>query len=150
LVIAAVIDRDMTAIRDLRELLNPLLREVRDAPQDEGIRRELYRTAGLSSKALLTDSLNLASLPDDFFVQDAGQGRIRWHRGVAFPILAGIEKNFAAQHGRGWLLVQPEAMQALLRPGVRGLAAFDYHLLWQACGAFAIIYGNLSAGFLIS
>ena len=78
-------------------------------------------------------------------------GRVRWHNGVAFPILASIEKNFAASRGRGWLDMQG-ARQALLPPPgwEPRWNTFDRHLLLPAIPAFAIIYGNLSAGFLIS
>jgi hypothetical protein len=93
----------------------------------------------------------LESLPEDIFAEFAGQGRLRWHRGVAHPIFTGIEKSYAAEHGRGWLEHGSLARAAMLIPyGEKGFNVVDYRLLMQAVTAFVIIYGNLGAGFLIS
>ena len=63
----------------------------------------------------------------------------------------GVERTFAAEHGRGWLDLEEEAKKALLTPhGHQGFRVVDFHLCWQLLGAFLIIYGNLTAGFLIS
>ena len=40
---------------------------------------------------------------DNFFTEFAGQGRIRWHYGVAHPLLCSFEDSFMAEDGRGWL-----------------------------------------------
>lgn len=40
---------------------------------------------------------------DNFFTDFAGQGRIRWHYGVAHPLLCSFEDSFMAEDGRGWL-----------------------------------------------
>ena len=40
---------------------------------------------------------------EHFFTEFAGQGRIRWHYGVAHPLLCSFEDSFMAERGRGWL-----------------------------------------------
>jgi len=70
---------------------------------------------------------------------------------VVHAILAGIEKSYAAEHGRGWLAHGELAKAALLLPYAgKGFNVVDHRLLLQAAAAFVIIYGNIGSGFLIS
>jgi hypothetical protein len=153
LVVGAVVDRNAITTRDLRSNLKWIFAGARDA---------LRLLHGKYDEVLEIDSLPKGSdlhvrdklldrLPEDIFTEFAGQGRLRWHRGVAHPILAGLEKSYIAEHGRGWLGHGELAKAAMLLPyGGKGFHVRDHHLLLQAVAAFIIIYGNLGAGFLIS
>lgn len=153
LVIGAVVDRNAIATRDLRWNLNRILNLAREALRSlDGDYIPLVEVDGLPKSAILliNDEL-LEDLPEEIFAEFAGQGRLRWHRGVAHPILAGIEKSYAAEHGRGWFEHGEPAKAALLLPYADGgFRAMDRRLLLRHVAAFAIIYGNLGAGFLIS
>lgn len=93
----------------------------------------------------------LDCLPEEIFAEFAGQGRLRWHRGVAHQILSGLEQSYVAEHGRGWLGNGELAKAAMLLPyGDKGFNVVDHRLFLQVVAAFCIIYGNLGAGFLIS
>ena len=39
----------------------------------------------------------------NFFTDYAGQARVRWHYGVAHPLLCSFEDSFMAESGRDWL-----------------------------------------------
>ncbi|KAK3621762.1 hypothetical protein LTR56_009721 [Elasticomyces elasticus] len=154
LVMGAVVDRNPTATKDLRVKFNRFWQEVRDALRDLQAEPKLLDGASdeteISQMPELGDC-DLGALPDEIFVDFAGQGRLRWHRGIAHPILTGIEKSHAAAHGRGWFNDQALARKALLVPfGPHGFRVSDRRLVFQAVGAFLIVYGNLAAGFLIS
>lgn len=153
LVVGAVVDRNATATKDLRLKLNRLFEEAREALRSmQGGYDQLMLIDGLPMHTSLhIDGVVLESLPEDVVVDFAGQGRLRWHRSVAHPILAGIERSYAAEHGRGWYGHGECAKAALLLPNTGdGFCVVDRHLLLQGAASFSIIYGNLGAGFLIS
>jgi hypothetical protein len=153
LVVASVVDRNPTAIKDLKGKFNRLLRDVRLAMQSPEAQQALSNEIGAGPDNLINSAgiEAMASLPDEFFIDFAGQGRLRWHTGVAHPILAGIERSFAAEYGRGWLSQEMHAIRALLLVhGKKGFRIFDLHLIWQCAAAFLIVYGNLAAGIIIS
>jgi hypothetical protein len=146
LVIAAVVDRNPTATKDLSEKFNRFIREVRnDLRRPEGKQALADESKGLCQGANTDiDEAVLETLPEDFFIDFAGQGRLRWHRGVAYPILAGIRAAFSSRYGRGWLNDEASAKSALLLPlGGRGFSMFDMQTVGQAIAAFAIICGNM-------
>jgi hypothetical protein len=109
-----------------------------------GARDALRLLHGKYDKVLGIDSLPKGSdlhvrdklldrLPEDLFTESAGQGRLRWHRGAAHPILAGLEKSYIAEHGSGWLGHGELAKAAMLLPyGEKGFHVRDHHLLLQA------------------
>jgi hypothetical protein len=153
LVIGAVIDRNAIATRDLRSNLNQTFASVREKLRSlDGEYSQLIDVDGLPKSAdLRIDTELLDGFPGDIFAEFAGQGRLRWHRGVAHPILAGIEKSYAVEHGRGWFEHGEPARAAMLIPFAdEGFNVMDRHLLLRIVAAFAIMYGNLGAGFLIS
>jgi hypothetical protein len=153
LVIGAVIDRNAIATRDLRSNLNQMFALAREALRSlNGEYSHLIDIDGLPKSAdLRIDNQLLDWLPEHTFAEFAGQGRLRWHRGVAHPILARIEKSYAAEHERGWFEQKGPAKAAMLLPHADdGFNVMDRHLLLRIVAAFAIIYGNLGAGFLIS
>jgi hypothetical protein len=153
LVIGAVIDRNAIATRDLRSNLNQMFALAREALRSlNGEYSHLIDIDGLPKSAdLRIDNQLLDWLPEHTFAEFAGQGRLRWHRGVAHPILARIEKSYAAEHERGWFEQKGPAKAAMLLPYADdGFNVMDRHLLLRIVAAIAIIYGNLGAGFLIS
>jgi len=153
LVVGAVVDRNAIATKDLRSNLNWIFAGAREALNMlHGQYDKILEVDGLpkGSDLHLSDKL-LDSLPEDIFAEFAGQGKLRWHRGVAHAILAGLERSYAAEHGRGWLEDGELARAAMLIPyGEKGFNLVDHRMLLQAVAAFSIIYGNLGAGFLIS
>lgn len=153
LVIGAVVHRNAIATRDLRWNPNRILNLARDALRSlNGNYIPVIEVDGLPKSAgLRIDNKLLDDLPDEMFAEFAGQGRLRWHRGVAHPILAGIETSYAAEQGRGWFEQGEPAKVALLLPYAdEGFRVMDRRLFLRIVAAFAIIYGNLGAGFLIS
>lgn len=118
LVVGAVVDRNPTATKDLCLKLNRFVAEAREALRSlQGDHTQLIEVDGLpKATSLRIDEKLLDCLPEDMFVDFAGQGRLRWHRGVAHPILAGIEASYAAEQGRGWFEHGESAKAALLLP----------------------------------
>ena len=88
----------------------------------------------------------------DFFTKFAGQARIRWHYGVAHPILAGIEDAHVAEHGRNWLENAEEARTSFVRgpKEASDLFWFDFREFWQILGAALIVVGSAGGAFIIS
>lgn len=153
LVVGAVVDRNATATKDLGLKLNRLFAQARTALRSmHGNYEQLMLRNGLPKHVSLhVDNVVLESLPEDLFVSFAGQGRLRWYRSVAHPILAGIERSYAAEQGRGWFEHGEYAKAAMLIPDTtNGFCVVDRQLTLQAAAAFLIIFGNLGAGFLIS
>ena len=100
---SCVVDRNTVAADRIRLKLNRLLSSVRRAlrkPENDEIYRERTHAARESvdwDKTLGDETF------DNFFTDFAGQGRIRWHYGVAHPLLCSFEDSFMADNGRGWL-----------------------------------------------
>jgi hypothetical protein len=142
LVIGAVVDRNAIATRDLRSNLNQMFSLAREALRSlDGEYSQLIDVDGLPKSAdLRIDNELLDGLPEYIFAEFAGQGRLRWHRGVAHPILAGIEKSYAAEYGREWFEHGEAARAAMLLPYAdEGFNVMDLHLLLRIVAAFAII-----------
>ena len=83
--------------------LNRLLTSVRGAILDDEL-RETYRKQ-IQAPTDFFDWIRILRGEDfgEFFTDFAGQGRIRWHYGVAHPLLCSFEDSFMAEDGRGWL-----------------------------------------------
>jgi hypothetical protein len=153
LVVGALIDRKTITAPDLCFQFNQFFSQARDLLVSmESAYEPIIAIDDLPKNAeLVKDSKLLDALPDDLFEEFAGQGRLRWYRGVAHPILAGIERSYAAEADRGWLEHSKVAKAALVLSHTRkGFNVVDGRLLWQVTGAFLLIYGNLAAGFWIS
>ena len=98
-----VVDRNTVAADRISKKLNRLLASVRSALLDNGLRMEYGKQICASPDFFdWVDILDNEGF-DAFFTDFAGQGRIRWHYGVAHPLLCSFEDSFMADHGRGWL-----------------------------------------------
>lgn len=139
-VLSSIVDRNPVANDDTRQRLNDLVSFTRDA-------------------LLLSNSkdhtwVEPEEFGKDFFIDFAGQGRKRWHYGVAHPILAGIEDRFAVrQTRRNWLMKNPkEARKILVQEDGDGygLLWFDFREVWQILAAFCIVFGSVMGAFTVS
>lgn len=87
----------------------------------------------------------------EYFTDFGGQGRTRWHYGVAHPILVGIEDDFAAGHGRGWLSHRNARRFLISRPNsINDLLSFDFRELWHVISALVIVGSSVFSAFIIS
>ena len=116
MILVTIVDRNPTAIESVRRKLNDLVDDVRKALLDRDLRKSYMRETRRSE----TDFEWTDCLKDEdfyygnFFTQFSGQGRVRWHYGVAHSILAGIESKFMAVEGRNWLKDPDMALVGLL------------------------------------
>ena len=83
--------------------LNSLIASVRCALLDDRLRK-IYgeRIQHSPSSFNWIKTLDNESF-DNFFTDFAGQARVRWHYGVAHPLLCSFEDSFMADRGRPWL-----------------------------------------------
>ena len=107
-----VVDRNTVAADRIRMMLNHLLASVRTSLLDQTSRetygRCIHRTPEFFN---WIKDLRVEREFDHFFADFAGQGRIRWHYGVAHPLLCSFEDSFMAVRGRGWLNNADEARE---------------------------------------
>lgn len=134
LTLSSIADRSPASTEETRRKLNHLLESVR--------------------VGLLTDPNPRWDSPTnhgEYFTDFCGQGRSRWHYGVAYPILAGIEDDFAARYGRGWLF-HPDARAMLIsRPkDTTSVLWFDFKEIFQILSAVMIVGGSVFGAFIIS
>ena len=154
LILACIVDRNPTSAEAARNKLNRLVNDVRLALLNTDLRETYIRDTGRSPDEF--DWTLQLQEPDyfqeDFFHRFAGQGRIRWHYGVAHPILAGIEESFVARYGRDWLRDSLKARTALVKgPSVlSGLHWFDMRETWQILSAICIVLASTGGAFIIS
>lgn len=123
-----------------------------DAATGENRRAEVRNEVGFDQE----DPPPLAS---KFFNEFAGQGRLRWHYGVAYPILTGMEaiilddcKRMRTRNStRDWLHI-PGIQKRLVRgPGKQvSLLHFDRHDFWEILSAFLIVIGTIFGAFVVS
>lgn len=141
LVLVTIVDRNPVSPEQIRRQLNNLVDDVRTALlnpllQDSYMRETHRRPEDFA----WTEQLQCADVfGGNFFANFAGQGRMRWHYGVAHSILAGIEIRFMAEKGRDWLRNEDLAL-TLMVDGPRnghfeGLRTFDFRMLWQILGS---------------
>ena len=84
LVLSSIVDRNPVAADEICRQLNDLVFHVRTSLLDTERRGSCTRAIGQTHKDFeWTKSLEDDSFPDEFFVQFAGQGRVRWHVGDA-------------------------------------------------------------------
>lgn len=103
LILSCIVDRNAVAAGRICGKLNRLLVSVRSALLDDELRNTYgHRILAPPTFFNWIEILRDESF-DDFFTAFAGQGRIRWHYGVAHPLLCSFEDSFMAEYGRGWL-----------------------------------------------
>jgi hypothetical protein len=153
-IIGSIIDRNPMSSDDTRHRLNDLLDRVRLALLDPDLRDTYIGDTGRAP-----DDYQWTQALDDhdyfsesFFSDFAGQGRSRWHYGVAHPILAGIEKAYVADYGRDWLRDSEKARTAMVvgPEHLTGLRWFDWRETWQILSAVSIVVGTLTGAIVIS
>ncbi|KAG8629995.1 hypothetical protein KVT40_001614 [Elsinoe batatas] len=95
----------------------------------------------------------------DFFGTYAGQGRERWHYGVAHPILSTMEEAWVGSqegkpHGvRNWLIDEGVARVNIVLGNTRnrhGFIWWDYRELWQISAALLIVCLSCFSAFVLS
>ncbi|KAI4134825.1 MAG: hypothetical protein LQ347_001205 [Umbilicaria vellea] len=155
LILCSIVDRNPAAADNTRLKLNGLIEHIRTALLNPALRDTLLKDLGSPSsydfdwtRELTCDDYSSG----DFFTQFAGQGRKRFHYGVAQPILAGCEATFIAAHGRNWLEDANVARTKLIHgeENSPGLRSFDFRELWQILSAMILVVGTSAGAFIIS
>lgn len=152
--IATIVDRNPVGAERNRRKLNEFLEDVRAAllygpSRTQFLARSARREHELSwTSAFKDDDFRLY----DFFAHFAGQGRIRWHYGVAHPILAAMERSYVSASGRGWLGDTNAATSAIIwdEPQKRGLIWFDPRMAWQISSSLIVVGGTVFGAFILS
>ena len=154
LILMSIVDRNNTITDTIQDKMNVLVEEVRQALlnpilRDEWMRRINRRPDDLAWIASLAD---LKKWGGGFFTGYAGQGRLRWHYGVAHPILAGIETSFIAEYGRNWLHDKPLVTSAMvLGPTSKeGVRTSDKRMRWQVLSSCFMVVGTNAGAFVLS
>lgn len=93
-------------------------------------------------------------LASGLFVEFAGQGRVRWHYGVAHPILTGMETIILAKcdkSARNWLQIPDIQNHLVCGRGQQVLLLhFDLREFWEILSASVIVIGTISGAFVLS
>lgn len=153
LILTSIVDRNPVAAGSILMELNNLLDDVRSALLNPELRSTFIRGTITQEDFAWTDALdNEDYFRRDFFTQFAGQGRVRWHYGVAHPILEGIERTFMAEWGRNWLREPDRARTLMVRGPNRpaGLRWFDFRMIWQIMSSVCLVCGTVGGAFILS
>lgn len=164
LIFASIVDRNPNAADSILLELNSFLDRVRSALLDVNLRstylvvQDTTRRASWRRHQQDHDFAWTSALDNDdyfqldFFTEFAGQGRLRWHYGVAHSILAGIEGSFMAAAGRNWLKDADWARTKMIVGPERmfGLRWFDFRILWQIISSIFILVGTVGGAFILS
>jgi len=161
LILCSIVDRNPISSKEIRKQLNKLVDTVCVSLQDEKIKTQYIKLFDNYPRMNAQDRIQsisefvdtLQDRPDserqEFFIQFAGQGRVRWHYGAAHPILSDIEKSYV--NSRNWLKDEAEARAHLVLGGVEeGLVWFDFSELWQITAAIAVVSGTCLGAFVLS
>ncbi|MCJ1271978.1 hypothetical protein MMC22_011884 [Lobaria immixta] len=140
LILSSIVDRNPTQITASCTKLNKLLGEV-----DVAL-RIIGNGVGQNDPPVLAST---------FFTEFAGQGRVRWHYGIAHPIITGMETIILdrreSKSSRNWLRI-PDIRNHLVRGPSKGvlLLHFDLREVWALLSAFLIVLGTISGAFTLS
>jgi hypothetical protein len=152
-----IVDRNPVGTDNVRKRINEIVDIVADSLRDEDVVNAFTMTFVASPKYLEMKkrvekiSAQAEFLKGDFFMNFAGQGRIRWHYGAAQPILSDIENCYVAEHGRDWLRNEEEArIELVLGSSERGLFWFDFRQLWQIVASVVVVGGNVFSALIVS
>ena len=102
-ILSCVVYRNAVAAGRISVKLNRFLKRLRSALLEDELRivysERIHAPPGFFDWIRVLDDDRF----DELFTEFAGQARIRWHYGVAHPLLCSFEDSFMAEHGRGWL-----------------------------------------------
>lgn len=154
LIMTSIVDRNPVAAYSICMELNNFLEIVRSALLTPGLRDTYIRDSEREPEDFTWTGVlnNKDYFCQDFFTHFAGQGRVRWHYGVAHPVLDGIERTFMAECGRNWLR-EPERAKNLMVLGpnrTAGLRWFDPRMMWQIVCSVCLVYGTVGGAFVLS
>ena len=156
LILGSIVDRNPVAADDIRNKLNDLVDRVRRSLMNEAV-RDMYlgtihnREQKEVMRRWVQTISSMCPFLNDFFVDFAGQGRIRWHYGCCHPIIRDIERSYLAAEGRDWLHSEQEARTLLVLGIVHGgLDWVDYRELWQILGSVIVVGGTIFGAFILS
>lgn len=155
LILSSIVDRNPVAANDILVKINALLDRVRESLMDDAVKQDYIETIADIDRDTMVKWVEATSkaCPDleDFFVEFAGQGRKRFHYGVAHPILTDIERAYIVDKGRNWLENEAEARTRLvLGDKFGGLNWLDPRELWQVLSAVVIVGGTILGAFFLS
>lgn len=157
LIMGSIVDRNPIAAEAIRKKLNALIDHVRHALQDDKHRQTFLESFKDQPefdmlKHWVEDVAEKSMYMDGFFVDFAGQARIRWHYGAAHPILSDVENCYIADKGRNWLADEREARTYLVLGPVNdeGLVWFDIREFWQVASAIIIVGASCGGAFILS
>ncbi|CAN9147670.1 unnamed protein product [Alternaria alternata] len=108
LIMGSIVDRNPIAAEAIRKKLSTLVDHVRHALRDKQHRDEFIKTFKTQPdyhelKCRIESVADKGEYMEEFFVDFAGQARIRWHYGAAHAILSDIEDCYIQRKGRNWL-----------------------------------------------
>ncbi|KAB8342944.1 hypothetical protein FH972_022540 [Carpinus fangiana] len=167
IILASIVDRNFSSPESVRKRLNSLVDRVCDSlealtkpgnEQDweayiQSIREDTQDTAEFERMQAWVRSISerCGHMKGHFFGKFAGQGRLRWHYGVAHPIITSIERSYLAKHKRPWLRNEREARSSLvLGTPAETLIWFDRRQIWQVFAAWAVVWGSVTGAFCLS
>jgi hypothetical protein len=157
LIMGSIVDRNPVAAEAIRKKLSTLVDHVRHALRDKEHRDEFIETFKDQPdyhelKLWIENVATKGEYLEDFFVDFAGQARIRWHYGAAHPILSDIENCYVADKGRNWLANEREARASLVLGPINeeGLVWFDIREFWQVLSAVIVVAGSCGGAFILS
>jgi hypothetical protein len=172
LILSSIVDRNPANSPSVEKRLNQLVGGVQKAllnTTDPEHRRRLGSLSGpsyststqhgrrgsmvASSGSIMTnwiDALKQDAFSEDFFAGFGGQGRRRWHYGVANAVLTGLEDQFIKHHGRDWLRL-PNARDRLVKPcRSPGIYFFDLRELWHVASSGLVVVGTMFGAFILN
>ena len=157
LILVSIVDRNPTATDAVMEQLNELVNTTREALLDPYLRSKYLQCInGTELDFEWVNDIRHTPSTDrkrEFFSSYAGQGRVRWHYGVAHPILAHIEDSIIAEKGRGWLeepFSKADLDRKICTSTDLGLRTFDFREIWQILSALIIVGGTITGAFILS
>lgn len=169
LVLSSITDRNPVATDEIRQQLNNFVNLARTALLDTERRESYIKTIGKTEDKFAWTKL----LEDDhhaFFIEFAGQGRVRWHvgslgtliiaelvvtscqHGCANSILSSMENAWIADAGRGWMDDPDQARTRMIDvdPNHRELIWLDRQMFWQIACSTALLYGTAGGAFILA
>lgn len=177
LIVSGIVDRSPVLTDSARNKINKLLLDIQQALQQDDALKNLCTNMEMEPSALDwvspnpldtypsrstfdtnsllvsdAESQNHDLLASEFFTENfAGQGRVRWHYGVAHPILVGIESSIIDKKPRSWLAI-PKIESILVRgpKADKGVYDFDAREIWEVMSSLIVVVGTISGAFVIS